>query len=362
MDHHVDDETIRSSTTFDVNYNQSVSRQAIAELPVIDISAFLDEEGDVAERKATADKIRRACIDIGFFYLTGHSFSSAELKQILQTGMQFFELPLATKMTIAANSNPYKLGYIQTGGLTPDANANSRPDLKERLFLSRELGPGETPVSGSNAGYSQWLAPNAVPGFEPVMRSFTARCVTIARALNKAFAMSLGLPEQVLESLHDHMQCSHALNYYPSNPVLDDPSWGFTPHTDYGSFTLLLQDENGGLQAMNAAERWIEVPPIDGTFVVNLGDLMARATNDVYISTLHRVLNRSTSARLSMAFFVSPDPNATVSVLETCVSELRPARYPPVVSGDYLSALLAQAHRTGRSGVSLRTAERLKLK
>jgi isopenicillin N synthase-like dioxygenase len=113
---------------------------------------------------------------------------------------------------------------------------------------------------------------------------------------------------------------------------------------------------------MNAAERWIDVPPIEGTFVVNLGDLMARATNDIYISTLHRVLNRSTSARLSMAFFVSPNPNAMVSVLETCVSELRPARYPPVVSGDYLSALLAQAHRTGRSGVSSRTAERLKLR
>jgi isopenicillin N synthase-like dioxygenase len=338
--------------------NKVDERRALATVPLIDISPFCTDS-DPAARKHVAVLIRQACVDIGFFYITGHGFSTKDLDSTLAWGRRFFELPLDMKLSIAAQNNKAHLGFIQTGGLNPDAASAANADRKERLYLSRRLAPGELEDEMSPAGKSQWLPEDVLPGFRAALEEQTQRKVRLARQLARAFSLSLDLPEDYLESYHDRLGCLHSFNYYPPMPPeLADKLWGFSPHTDYGSFTILHQDSTGGLQAQNATGEWIDVPPISGTFVINVGDMLMRWTNDTYVSTLHRVMNLSTKARLSISFFVWPNPRAQIASLETCTAS-RPSLYEPVVSGEYIRQLLAQAYSTGKAGISARTAERL---
>jgi isopenicillin N synthase-like dioxygenase len=337
----------------------SSKRKAIRKLPIIDLAPFFRGEA-LAACTAVADEIRDACINIGFFYITGHNFSASEMDESLNQGRRFFALPFEEKLKIAAKNNSSNLGFIQVGGLNPTPDAIREADQKERLYLTRDLAIGETLDELNPAGKSQYPSDETLPGFEPVLRSDTAKKVKLARILCRAFSLGLKLPEGFLEDYHDRMSCIHTFNYYPPlEPGLADKLWGFSPHTDYGTFTILHQDDSGGLQARNAAEEWIDVPPIPGTFVINIGDLMARWTNDVYVSTLHRVTNRGRDPRLSLAFFTTPNSRATIEVLPTCASDERPMRYEPVIAGEYIRKLVAAVYSTGKPGISTNTAARI---
>jgi isopenicillin N synthase-like dioxygenase len=348
------------SSDANVRTAASVKRKAVTELPVIDVTAFT-EGGSLAERKAVARQIHDACVNIGFFYITGHGFSREELDRSIEYAHRFFALPLEQKMTVWARDHAAKMGYIPHGGLDPDANADKKVDLKERFYIARDLMPGEAVGEAHPAGMSHWPKPDILPGFEEWMRAQGHRQFLLGKQLSRAFSLSLDLPEDYLENFHDRMGVYHSLNYYPKQEKAaeQDLDWGFSPHTDYGSFSILLQDRTGGLQAHNADGDWIEVPPIPGTFTINVGDLLERWTNDYYVSTLHRVLNTNPAARASITYFVYANPRARVDCLETCVSPERPQRYEPIIAGDYIKELVTQAYLTGRSGVSDRTAERL---
>lgn len=340
--------------------NAGMQRRALTELPLIDVSPFIDG-GSSKQRQTVARRIREACVDIGFFYIEGHGFTKSEIDEMLEWGRRFFELPLDQKMAVAVNGQSANMGFLRIGGLNPEANAGKKPDRKERLFLSREVLPGETAGGRSSAGRAQWPSDDALPGFTAFVKAQIAKRVALARALARAFALSLDLPEAYFDAYYDHLGCMCAFNFYPPQDAVAarEGQWGFSPHTDYGSFTIVLQDSLGGLQARNSAAEWIDVPPIPGTFVVNVGDLLARWTNDFYISTLHRVINVEARPRVSNSFFVYPDVGAEIRCLETCQSADNPARYEPVNSGLYIEQLLAQAYLSGRVGISSRTAERL---
>jgi isopenicillin N synthase-like dioxygenase len=358
--HIVDHADLEGAAAFDLGAaDDARRRRAVSRLPTVDLGAFV-ADGSRADRLGVASAIREACLDIGFFYLTGHGFTAAELDASLDWGHRFFALPPAAKATLLARANSANLGFIQTGGLDPDATRDTRVDLKERFYSSRELAPGELVDNASPAGQSQWPDETLLPGFTTFMKEQTRKKVRLAKTLCRALALSLDLPEDQLVEFHDRMGCIHSLNFYPATPPGAERQWGFSPHSDYGSFTILVQDRNGGLEARNAAGEWIDIPPVPGTFVVNVGDLLQRWTNDVYISSLHRVLNRGRDARMSISFFVYANPRAEIACLESCQSSERPPRYAPVVAGDYIKELLTQAYATGRTGVSARTAERLK--
>lgn len=339
--------------------SHSSQRKAVAKLPIVDLTPFFDGDS-LAARVAAADEVRDACINIGFFYIVGHNFSAAEMEEALVQGRRFFAQPLEEKLKISAKNSPSNLGFIQVGGLSPTPDAIKQADQKERLYFTRDLAIGETLDDLNPAGKSQFPQPQSLPGFVDALRADTAKKIKLAKVLCRAFSLSLHLPEDFLEDYHDRMSCIHTFNYYPPlDPELADKLWGFSPHTDYGSFTILNQDESGGLQARNAAGQWIDVPPIRGTFVINIGDLMARWTNDVYVSTLHRVINRSRDPRLSLAFFTTPNSRAAINVLPTCVSAARPPRYGEVIAGEYIKALVAAVYATGKPGISAKTAARI---
>ncbi|WP_170850127.1 MULTISPECIES: isopenicillin N synthase family oxygenase [unclassified Beijerinckia] len=329
----------------------------MSSVPVINLSPFA-AGGSVQERQEVAGAIRQACIDIGFFYITGHGIAGTEMEATVAFGKQFFALSTAQKELILARNNEANLGFIQTGGLEPDAEKLTKADRKERLYSSRALYPGEVIDETSPAGRSQWLPEAALPGFRTAIETAIANKVRLARQLSRAFSLSVGMPETYLEDFHDRLGCIHSFNHYPAvDPAVADRLWGFSPHTDYGTFTILQQDDVGGLQAQNAGGEWIDVPPKAGTFVINVGDLLSRWTNDLYVSTLHRVRNLSPRPRLSISFFAYPNPRATIATLSSC--EATRGVYEPVVAGDYIRSLLTQAYTTGQTGISQTTAQRL---
>ena len=335
--------------------SSGVQRSAIDKLPVIDVSPLL-VPGDRGARERVGRQIRQACIDIGFFYISGHGFSEAEMHATLMQARRFFSLPLETKMQSTVTATSEKMGFLQVGGLNPAANTAKRPDLKERLFLPREPEAGDVPFAPA-----PWPTESVLPGFGVFMKNQIARKVLLARSLARGFALSLDLDEAWFDDYYLRPGVVNALNYYPpAEPSAQgEPQWGFSPHTDYGSFTILLQDDHGGLQAQNSDGQWIDVPHIPGTFVVNVGDLLERWTNNFYVSTLHRAINLKPAARISNSFFVYPDPASEIRCLDTCQSAENPSLFEPVNSGAYIESLFSQVFRTGSAARSERTASRV---
>ncbi len=335
-------------------------RVAVADLPIIDLSPFMRESAQ-ADRTQTARQLRAACIDIGFFYVTGHGFSSGELDAVLLQGRSFFALPLAEKMKVASR-NVDMPGFVRTGGIDPEKNRDKVVDLKERFSVTRELVPGEQARADSRIGRSQWPSRERLPAFEITMKGYVARLQRVSVALNRAFALSLDLPEDYFDALYKRPDMTLTFNFYPPvDPArLKTTQWSFSPHADYTAFTVLLQDTSGGLQARNSAGQWIDVTPKEGTFVVNVGNLLARWTNDLYASTLHRALHLGNDPRISAAFFVYPDAATVVRCIETCRGPNNPPRHEDVTTAEYVRVLREDAQRTGRPAVAADTAQRLK--
>lgn len=338
-----------------------VKRQALKTLPVIDIGPFV-RESSLAERERVARELREVCINLGFFYITGHGIPASELEEVIDWGHRFFGLPMEEKMKMHQSKSPGKQGYVSVGGVDPYGKSVVEPDIKERFAMSRERLPGEPPGPSFNTGEAVWPAPEVLPGFEAAMKSHMAKRCDVARKLVRAIAMSLDLPESFFDEMYRYMGGTLMYNYYPPSGAvpMKESQWNFSPHTDYGVATLLLQDALGGLEARNADEEWIAVPPLAGSFVVNIGDTLQMWTNDLYISTLHRVVNSSSKARISQPLFTYPHGKTLIECLSTCHGPGNPPKYEPIVCEVYNQALVDQAARTGRPGLSKQTASRFK--
>jgi isopenicillin N synthase-like dioxygenase len=335
-------------------------RKTLTRLPVIDLAPFV-AGGTVEERRAVARALREACIDIGFFYLRGHGIAQQDFDDVIAMGHRFFELPLAEKMKLHSNNSAARLGYRPLGGPNPQANPGHVPDIKERFHMAREVLGGEPLDGRRDAGLSQWPEESVLPGFKSLMRAhISARC-EVARHLARAFALSLDLAESAFDAMYRYPGGSVVLNYYP--PIdpqrMQEAQWSFSPHADYNAFTLLYQDSLGGLQVMNAAGAWIDVPFVPGTMVVNIGDLFQTWTNDLYTSTLHRVYNKGAAARISVPHFASPNGATVIACLETCTGPGNPPRYAPIRADAFVATMLAEAYRTGLPALGTKTAERL---
>lgn len=332
-------------------------REAVKRLPVIDVSSFISGN-DAATRRRTAMELRAACINVGFFYISGHGIPKQELDDCESLAHRFFELPLDVKMKFGSQAAG-RPGFVRVGGVNPAATAGKNPDIKERFVMVRDL----TAESLASPSLAHWPSDDVLPGFTRFMQGHLQNRTRLAHALALAFALSLFVSEDYFDPYFKEMALVSVINYYPSldAAALSRSQWSFSPHTDYGGFTLLSQDSIGGLQVKNSVGDWIDAPPIENTFVVNIGDLMARWTNDVYTSNLHRAANVSGVARVSVPFFASPHPDAFIECIETCQSADRPPRHPGVTCGEYLRRLITQSDSTGRPGISERTAERLKV-
>jgi len=175
------------------------------------------------------------------------------------------------------------------------------------------------------------------------MMAYFAAMSAVGARLMRGMALSLNLEETALDSFtHRPLATLRLLHYPPSRPDVPD-EMGAGAHTDFAGLTLLLQDEVGGLQ-VKSDTGWIEAPPIPGAYIVNLGDMIARFTNDRYRSTLHRVINRSGRERYSVPFFYTGKPDFEVRCVPTCLDVGQTPKYPPILVEDHLKSMYAKTY------------------
>ncbi|WP_291730809.1 2-oxoglutarate and iron-dependent oxygenase domain-containing protein [Leisingera sp. F5] len=298
-------------------------RVSFDKIPVIDISA-LNTGGRLFE---VAKDIRWALTNAGFFYVKNHGVPEAVVNGAFEETRAFFDLPQQEKMDLHISKSGLALrGYIEVFGENTDPKKTK--DLKECFDIGPECPGGTAPFFGAN----QW--PTARPGFQHAVYSYHQEMKGLAQRLMQAIAVSLDLEADFFApKMQDPITIQRLLHYPPQQGQIDESVMGIGAHTDYGSLTILAQDDVGGLQVMNRDGDWIEGPPIAGTFVINIGDLIQRLTNDLYLANLHRVVNASGRERYSIPFFIDADADAVVQPLDRCVSAENPARYVPVTCG-----------------------------
>ncbi|WP_066374437.1 isopenicillin N synthase family dioxygenase [Herbidospora mongoliensis] len=259
-------------------------------LPVIDVSPLLSH----GPADQIAAEIEAACVDSGFFYVAGHGVPAELISELDDCARRFFALPEETKLKIAmSRGGKAWRGFFPVGGeLT-----SGKPDLKEGIYFGAEREPDGRPLHGRN------LFPDEIPEMRDVVLRYLGAVEVAAQAVLSGVALSLGQPRDYFSagSTADPTVLFRIFHYPPG---VED-SWGVGEHTDYGLLTLLLQDSNAGLQ-VRTSQGWTDAPPIPGTFVCNIGDMLDRLTGGHYRSTPHRVFNGSGRDRLSFPFFFDP--------------------------------------------------------
>lgn len=309
-------------------------------MPVIDLTAL--GGSDAAASKAVATRIREACMASGFFYVTGHGIGEAELARLFAESKRFFDLPVAEKEKLVTTSKPIVRGYDGLGAQALDAATG--PDRKESFFVAPDLPPGHPLLAGTdNVAPHPW--PDPLPGFRETVQAGFEMLEDIARKLLAGLALSLDLPADHFVPCFEQQMSSLRLLHYP--PHLDaDPqrSVGCGAHTDWGVLTVLAQDATGGLEIQLPSGEWISAAPVPGTLIINIGDVMPRWTNDLYVSAPHRVLNRSPKDRYSAVLFFDPAYETMVECLPTCCSADNPPRYPPISSGEHLMTMYRKTY------------------
>jgi isopenicillin N synthase-like dioxygenase len=319
-------------------------------IPTIDIGPFLNGE----EKRKIAGQVAQTCQRTGFLIISGHRFPRELLERARRELFAFFDLPAEVKNRWHPTGLSRQRGYhgFATRGLAYTLGEQTPPDLRESLFLG--------PVDDHRGYYAQMpeaatsYAPNLVPGEPPGLAATLVALYReyerLARDMMRVFAAALGLPEAFFEgTLARHfsiMSCHH----YPALERPPLPGQLRTgAHTDYGAMTLLAAtDAEGGLEVRLPDGAWAAVRPRAGEFVVNLGDMMARWTNDKWASTLHRVVNpplgMAASRRLSIGMFVHPNYDQRIECVSTCLAPGEQPRYPAITAGEHIKRKIERSH------------------
>jgi len=304
----------------------------MADVPVIDFSPF--REGTPAGKAKVAAQIREACEGTGFFYLAGHAIPQAQIDGIFAASRRFFDLPLEERMKLKLTPKQNR-GY-QPLGSRMYADKADAPDQNESFKYQHEYPADDPDILDGNRVHARNQWPEGLPGWRETLIGYYDQMERLTNELLRAFALALDLDENYFLASYKKPLTQINLLHYPPKPIPPGlRQFGLRPHSDTTAFTILVQDNNGGLQVERNHD-WIEVPPIAGTYVINIGDMMARWTNDRFASTPHRVINRSGNERYSIPYFAIPDFDAVVSCLPSCMGPGRPAKYAPLKVGDFM--------------------------
>lgn len=315
---------------------QDGKRGDFSNIPVLDVSPLYQD--DLHAIRAVADTLRGYLENIGFLYVVGHSIPQADVEAVRNAGKAFFALPDEQKLKLRIDKN--FRGYLPFAGstiVTSSVAAVSKPNQSESIFFMHEIEADDPRAKAGEPlqGPNQWPDPTALPGFQSTIQNYVEQMSVLARKMVGAVAMSLGLPAHSLDRYFDQPTTFLRLLHYPTQPA-EEGLFGSAPHTDYGFITLLAQDNVGGLEVKNKDGDWIAAPPMPDAFVMNVGDILARWSNDVFVSTPHRVINRSGRERYSQPFFFDPSMDSLIEALPVCVPPGDEPKYEPVEYGEYL--------------------------
>jgi len=305
-------------------------------IPVIDISRLA--AGDTAGEREVAQLIGEACRGIGFFYITGHGVPRDILQSVFDVAAEFFQGPGPLKEKLAFSGPGGNRGFIKLGDEVLDPGKPA--DVKEAFNIGLELSPDDPDLIAKKPFRALNVWPD-IPGFRSTMVGYFDRMWHVGVLLHRAFAIDLGLdPAFFASKFRKPMATLRLLHYPPTQAPLAEGQLGAGEHTDYGNVTLLATDAVGGLMVRDRNGRWLDAPVVADAFVCNIGDCLMRWTNDVYVSTPHKVVSPPGRDRYSIAFFLDPDPDALVACLPTCTDAGRLARYPAVTAADFLKSRL----------------------
>jgi isopenicillin N synthase-like dioxygenase len=309
-------------------------------LPLIDIAPLYGT--DNAAWRDVATQIDAACRDWGFFYITGHGIPPERIDALLAAAKAFFALPEAEKLKIDITRTAHHRGY---GAIATEQLDPSRPsDLKETFDMGFHMAADHPEVLAGKPLRGPNRHPD-LPGWAALMEQHYADMQALAQTLLRAIALALGIERDFFDArFAEPISVFRMIHYPPRHTARSADQPGAGAHTDYGCVTLLYQDDAGGLQVRNVHGEWIDAPPIPGSFVVNIGDMMARWSNDRYTSTPHRVISPLGVHRYSMPFFAEPHPDTEISCLPNCSSADNPPKYPPVTSAEYLLSRFADTY------------------
>ncbi|KAF2875258.1 putative gibberellin 20 oxidase [Massariosphaeria phaeospora] len=315
-------------------------------IPVINVSGYL--VGDPKATAACAAALRDACENQGFLQVVGHSVPEITQKNFLYAITRFFALLQDEKETLSQDNSPCHRGYERIGGQKLDElNADATPDQKEGFSIRPER-----PLGKFLAGPNQWPDENRVPGFKEAYMEYFWAVHSLSKAIFQLMALSLGLDRTCFDAFAadpDGICLCRAHHYNPTPKDAAGRTRGVGAHTDFGAITLLLQDTIGGLEVLRKPTgTWHPVPPIEGAYVCNIGDLMQRWTNDRYRSTMHRVISPlSQTDRYSCAFFNDGALDMIIEPLPTCIPEGESPAYEPLKVETHILQRYQQSYGAG---------------
>ena len=295
-------------------------------IPVIDITPLRD--GSDPERVARA--LHAASRGLGFIYVSGHGIPDEVINAARESAYELFRSPPEDKQTISVSTS--HRGYLGHGAAKMDDDA--KVDLKESFIWGDQDEDGTVVEEHPLRGVNRW------PAFQPALQdhamSYFRHAHDVAHHLMRGFALGLDLDENFFLKTCSRPLSRASFVYYPAQSSdMGDGQFGVGPHTDFGVLTVLCQDSVGGLQVQDVNGEWGHAPPIEGTLVVNVGDLLSRWTDGAYKSTPHRVVNTSGGERLSLVLAFDPDPDTMIDAREVYGSDYV-ASEDPITCGDYL--------------------------
>jgi isopenicillin N synthase-like dioxygenase len=340
-------------------------------VPEIDISGFI--AGDALARRRTCARVNEALCEVGFFTIVGHGIDERVTSALQMTAKTFFDLPPIEKQRFANPRGSISRGFVGVGeenlgrthlapSLPSPESARSHAssdassgeglgrgvDLKEQLAFGRFDVP-DTPYYRqpfAATAFERNIMPDQPPEFSATIRLYYRRMEGLTRTLLQIFAVALNLEPGFFAEFFDHHTSVMRIINYPDQRGMR-PTAGETrsgAHTDYGALTILLAEKAlGGLQVKLRNGGWVDVEPAPGSFIINIGDLMAMWTNDHWVSNLHRVSNPpadpgQSTRRLSVAYFAHANYDALIRCIPTCMSAERGAKHAPVLAGEHRAA------------------------
>ena len=315
------------------------------DIPVIDIAAF--PTGDVVARNTVVHAVAEACERIGFLIISGHGIDEDLLDRAFAVSRDFFDLPVERKMLARPVGEVAPRGYaaMASKGLAGTMGVEAPKDLREQFMLGtpHAMPAGAQSYPHAAGCYAANVWPDEPAEYRPIFAELYRQMEGLAGRLMRIFALGLELPEQYFDDKLDHHFSVLGSNHYPRLTEPPEPGQLRTgAHTDFGSLTILCPTPGpGGLQVQMADGSWRDVQPLPGTLIINLGDMMARWTNDRWRSTLHRVVNpadseAAMSRRQSIAFFCHPNYDAEIACLDGCAEADTSPLYAPILAGEHM--------------------------
>jgi isopenicillin N synthase-like dioxygenase len=296
-------------------------------IPVIDIGALYSQDPE-AKRQVAAE-IGAACDDIGFFYVMNHNVSVEVSDAAVAMVDKFFALPESERLKVKADKN--NRGYRD---VWDSVHSNGKLNARDSFDLGFPVASDDPEVLAGTPLYAPNLYPD-IPGFRETIEAYYWETFRLGMKILEGFALDLGKPEEFFTRHFTKPVADMVVNHYLGVAGLHISDQASGPHTDHGIVTILWQDSLGGLEVMGKDGAWLPVPPLRGSYVINIGELMKRWTNGRFKATVHRVVHLQDKSRYSMPLFCNPNFRTIVDPRDLGVAD-DDALYPPIQSGEFL--------------------------